>query len=403
MTRRMSNQSSEASSPGLFTWLIRITVFGMVVLLCLVAFLLLYFRWQDTQLAGFAPPESGSANLDPIERLYLRSYLAMNKHELDSPLASGEVPFEFIIEPGETAEQIASNLVDAGILSNSELFRRYVRYYGLDSGLEAGTFTIEPHISLSSLATLLSDARFEEIELRFIEGWRFEEMANYLRQIRPANIDADEFEALVGRQQQIDLSQFDFLASLPDSVSLEGFLFPDTYRIPIDADASYLVRAMLTNFGRQVTPSLRQAYGAQGLTVHEAVTLASIVQREAVVAEERPVMVGVFLNRLSQNILLQADPTVQYVVGFQPDTGSWWKSPLSATDLEADSPYNTYRYPGLPPAPISNPGLGALEAAGKPVETEYLFFVVDCNSTINGAHVFSRTFEEHLANVERCR
>jgi UPF0755 protein len=100
---------------------------------------------------------------------------------------------------------------------------------------------------------------------------------------------------------------------------------------------------------------------------------------------------------------LQADPTVQYVVGFQPDTGSWWKSPLSATDLEADSPYNTYRYPGLPPAPISNPGLGALEAAGKPVETEYLFFVVDCNSTINGAHVFSRTFEEHLANVERCR
>jgi len=403
MTRRAVNQSKETSSPGILTWLIRLAVFGIVLLFCLVAFLLLYLRWQDTQLAGFAPPESGSTNLDLIERLYLRSYLALNKQELDSPLNSGEKPFVFTIEPGENAEQIASNLVDAGILSDSELFRHYVRYYGLDNRLEAGTFTIDPRISVSYLATLLTDARLEEIELRFIEGWRFEEMANYLRQIQPANIDADEFEALVSGQQRIDLSQFDFLASLPDNFSLEGFLFPDTYRIPIDADAGYLVRAMLSNFGRLVSPSLRQAYGAHGLTVHEAVTLASIVQREAVVAEERPVMVGVFLNRLSQGILLQADPTVQYAVGFQPDTGRWWKSPLSAIDLEANSPYNTYRYPGLPPAPISNPGFGALEAAGKPVETEYLFFVVDCTSTIDGTHVFSRTFEEHLANVERCR
>jgi UPF0755 protein len=160
---------------------------------------------------------------------------------------------------------------------------------------------------------------------------------------------------------------------------------------------------MLENFGRQVSPSIRQAFGVHGLSVHEAVTLASIVQREAVVAEERPVMVGVFLNRLGQGTLLQADPTVQYSVGFQPGTGQWWKSPLSVADLEVDSPYNTYRYAGLPPGPISNPGHGALEAVGSPVETEFLFFVVDCTSNVNGTHVFSRTFEEHLANVERCR
>ncbi len=403
MSMRAVNQSSEASNPGIFTWLIRLVVFGIVLLFCLLAFLLLYFRWQDTQLADFAPPESGSARLDSFERLYLRAYLAMNRQELNSPLSSGEESVVFIIEPGENAEQIATNLVEAGLLSDSELFRRYVRYYGLDNGLEAGTFTIEPHISLPYLATLLTDARPEEIELRLIEGWRFEEMANYLRQIQPANINADEFEALVRRHDEFDLSQFDFLASLPDGVSLEGFLFPDTYRIPTDADASYLIRAMLANFGRQVTPSLRQGFGVQGLTVHEAVTLASIVQREAVVAEERPIMVGVFLNRLSQGILMQADPTVQYAVGFQPDTGRWWKSPLSAIDLEADSLYNTYRYAGLPPAPISNPGRGALEAVGKPAETELLYFVVDCTSSINGAHVFSRTYEEHLANVERCR
>ena len=403
MSRSAANKSTETGSPGKLTWLFRLVIFGIVLLFCLLAFLLLYFRWQDTQLAGFALPENGSASLDPIERLYLRAYLATNRQELNSPLSSGEESVEFTIEPGENAEQIASNLVEAGLISDSELFRRYVRYYGLDNGLEAGTFTIEPHISLSYLAILLTDARPQEIELRLIEGWRFEEMSNYLRQVQPANINADEFEAFVRRQEKIDLSQFDFLASLPDGVSLEGFLFPDTYRIPTDADASYLKRAMLANFGHQVTPSLRQEYGSEGLTVHEAVTLASVVQREAVVAEERPVMVGVFLNRLKQGMLLQADPTVQYAVGFQPDSGRWWKSPLSAIDLEVDSLYNTYRYTGLPPAPISNPGFGALEAVGKPVETEHLFFVVDCTSSVTGAHVFSRTFEEHLVNVERCR
>ena len=403
MARRSVEQSKEVDKPGIVTWVIRIAVFFVVLLFCLVASLLLFFRWQDTQLTRITPPGSASASLNPIENLYLRAYLAKNRHELDSPLGSGEEPFVFTIETGENAEQIASNLVNAGILSDSELFRRYVRYYGLDSGLEAGTFTIEPHISLSYLATLLTDARPEEIELRFIEGWRSEEMASYLRQIQPANIDADEFEALVGRQKLFDISQYDFLASLPDRSSLEGFLFPDTYRIPIDAEASYLIEAMLANFGLQVTPSLRQAYGAQGFTVQEAVTMASIVQREAVVAEERALMVGVFINRLNQGMLLQADPTVQYAVGYQPGNGQWWKSPLTATDLDTDSPFNTYRYPGLPPTPISNPGLGALEAVGKPAQTESLFFVVDCTSSINGAHVFSQTFEEHLANVERCR
>ncbi len=403
MARRSVEKSKEVDRPGIVTWVIRTAVFFVVLLFCLAATLLLFFRWQDTQLSGIVPIEGGLATLNPVENLYLRAYLAKNKNEIDSPLDIGEEPLAFTIEAGENAEQIASNLVDAGILSDSELFRNYVRFYGLDSRLEAGTFTIEPQISIPYLAIVLTDARPDEIELRFIEGWRSEEMANYLRQIQPANIDAAEFEAIVQRQKLFDISQYDFLASLPDSTWLEGFLFPDTYRIPIDADASYLIGAMLTNFGLQVTPSLRQAYGAQGFTVQEAVTMASIVQREAVVAEERALMVGVFINRLNQGMLLQADPTVQYAVGYQPDNGQWWKSPLTATDLDTDSPFNTYRYPGLPPTPISNPGLGALEAVGKPAQTEHLFFVVDCASSINGAHVFSQTFEEHLANVERCR
>ena len=258
-------------------------------------------------------------------------------------------------------------------------------------------------MSIAKLAVFLTEARPEEIELRFIEGWRYEQMANYIRRLQPANIDADEFELIASGQITPNILDFDFLRSLPENGSLEGFLFPDTYRLPIEADAAQLVQMMLENFDRQVTPSLRQSYGYHGLAVREAVTLASIVQREAVVSDERPLMVGVFLNRLEQGIMLQADPTVQYALGYQVQQDQWWKSPLSASDLKIDSPYNTYRYPGLPPAPISNPGLEALNAVAEPVESDFLYFVVDCTSEIEGAHIFSRTFEEHLTYVERCR
>jgi UPF0755 protein len=148
---------------------------------------------------------------------------------------------------------------------------------------------------------------------------------------------------------------------------------------------------------------MRQSFGAQGLSVYEAVTLASIVQREAVVREERPLMVGVFLNRLGQAIMLQADPTVQYAVGYDLEGDTWWKSPLTRADLAFDSPYNTYRYEGLPPGPIANPSLGALQAVAEPIDTDLLYFVVDCQAEQVGQHVFSQTFEEHLANVEACR
>jgi UPF0755 protein len=160
---------------------------------------------------------------------------------------------------------------------------------------------------------------------------------------------------------------------------------------------------MLTRFGEQATPNMRQGMATQGLSLREGVTLASIVQREAVLAEERPLIAGVFLNRLNQGQLLQADPTVQYALGRQPD-GVWWKNPLSLDDLQFDSPYNTYLYAGLPPGPIASPGLAALQSVAFPELSDYFYFVVDCEDTaVPGSHKFSVTFEEHLANVEQCR
>ena len=114
-------------------------------------------------------------------------------------------------------------------------------------------------------------------------------------------------------------------------------------------------------------------------------------------------MAAVFVNRLAAGMPLQADPTVQYALGHQADTGSWWKSPLAADDLAVASPYNTYLVPGLPPGPIANPGLASLAAVANPADVDYLFFVVDCAAATPGAHAFSLTYDEHLANVARCR
>ncbi len=390
-------------------WIFRGGLLLLVLVVCLTASLVLYARWLNTGQGGVRL-EGGGAHLNPAERLYLQTYLAARAEQLQGPVgvgvtaeAAASVAVPFTITPGQTAAEITVNLAAAGLVRDAELFLNYLHYFGLDSRLEAGDFLLDPTWPLPEMAVALTDARAREITLRFIEGWRLEEMADSLRQLRPANINADEFQAIAMRQTPFDLSGYDFLSSLPPDATLEGYLFPDTYRVPLDADAAYLIDLMLTNFGERVTPEMRQAYGAQGLSLREAVALASIVQREAVIADERPLIAGVFLNRLREGILLQADPTVQYALGYQPDRQTWWKTPLFLKDLQFDSPYNSYVYSGLPPGPIASPSLSSLQAVANPTASDFIFFVASCDGMAPGSHVFSVTFEEHLANVENCR
>jgi UPF0755 protein len=385
------------------TWLARLALLFIALSACLTSLFVVVGRWRLAREGGAIAIEGGSSSLNPVERLYLQTYLAANANELSQPAGVATSPVSFVIEPGENAIQVADKLVAANMLVDVTLFTNYLRYYGLDSGLEAGSYTLDPQWTIPQVANALTRAVAQDVLIRFVEGWRLEEMADLIRREQPAQVDADAFLALARRQTLFDLSQYDFLASLPVEATLEGYLFPDTYRLPLDADATALVQQMLTNFGNRVTPAMRQAYGAQGLTLRQAVTLASIVEREAAVPAERPLIAGVFLNRLAQGIRLEADPTVQYAVGYQPAAAEWWKSPLFQEDLALDSPYNTYLYPGLPPGPIANPGLAALEAVAAPIATDFVFFVVDCRATTPGAHLFSATYEEHLVNVERCR
>jgi UPF0755 protein len=363
------------------------------------AAIILYRTWLGEGLDRSAV----NPNLSQTQRLYLEYYLSHHADELRQPAGSGGEPVPFTISAGEGAAAIAENLHRAGLLANTELFLNYLTYYGLDGGLVAGEYNLDPRQTIPQLAESLGTAGTRALELSFLPGWRSEEMADYLRAVGPARIDADAFLNIVRTRQGLEGDGFSFLATLPAEASLEGYLFPGAYPIGPETDSLALVRLMLQAFDSQVTPAMRQAYGSLGLSLRDALILASIIEKEAALAEEKPLMAAVFLNRLRAGMPLQADPTVQFALGYDEASETWWRTPLEATDLAVASPYNTYQVNGLPPGPIANPGADSLAAVANPAAVDYLFFVLDCAAATPGQHVFSVTYDEHLAHVERCR
>jgi UPF0755 protein len=359
-------------------------------------------RWLNSIQGSGIDLAAASPDLNPVRRLLLQNYLIQHRDELTRPAGeAGETAFA--IAAGATANQVASDLAAAGLLQDTELLLNYLRYYGLDSRLQTGQFTLNGGMTVPALAGTITEGSAQDVALRFLPGMRLEETAAYLAAVRPGRIDADEFLALARRQRPFDLGRYPFLNSLPAGASLEGYLFPDSYMIAPNDTAADLLDQMLQNFDRQVTPAMRQSYGAQGLSLHEAVTIASVIERETFTDEERPRIASVYINRVMADIPLQADPTVQYAIGYQADRDIWWKAPLSLDDLRIDHPYNTYLIPALPPGPIASPGAASLRAVAGPEQTDYLFFVLDCHSEPPGRHIFARTYEEHLANVALCR
>jgi UPF0755 protein len=193
------------------------------------------------------------------------------------------------------------------------------------------------------------------------------------------------------------------LADRPPGRSYEGYLFPGTYSLPDQPTPQDLIGRMLGQMGQQLPANTFDLARQQGLTFHQVLTLASIVERETMLDGERSLVASVYLNRLRNKAdfpYLQADPTVQYAMGYQPGADQWWKTPVTLAEYQqVDSPYNTYLYPGLPPGPIDSPSLASIMAVLQPAETNYHFFVcalADCES---GQHVFAATYEEHLQNV----
>lgn len=412
--RRRRSRSSCAA------WFLRLGLLFAILGVFAVIGGVLYYKAQDFEgpttlvIGGEVSTIEPSSELSPAERAYLRGYLTLHAAVIEEPASADASPVVFVVEPGESAAAVAEALEADGVVSDATLFRHYLRYYSLDSQLEAGEFTLRKDMTMAEIAQSLSHAQAEEIELRITEGWRIEQTAAYLVENSELGIDPDAFLTLARRAMPTAEGGSvagaegapdwpGFVAGIPPNATLEGYLFPDTYRLPADASAVDLVNTMLYTFGQRVTPEMISLAAARGLDLHGVVTLASIVEREARLPEERPLIASVFINRLAQGMMLEADPTVQYALGYQADTQDWWKRPLLYGDLEIDSPYNTYKYAGLPPGPIASPGLASIQAVVEPAETAFLFFVVDCTATTPGAHIFAETFEEHAANVARCQ
>lgn len=360
------------------------TLFVTITLLCLIV-TGICFGIPSLAIQQYGTPSPGLSVRDQFE---FSARLLWYGEQLTQPLdRNGEEQF-FTIEPGESVPSIANRLEDNGLIRNAAAFRAYLIYTGLDTSIQAGEYSLSPALSTVDIARALQDATPEDIPFVILPGWRMEEIAASLV-TSGLNISPDEF--LIAASSAPPVLNF-----LPASASAEGFLYPDSYILPREMTVEGLLQEFLRNFSLHLTTDLREGFTRQGLDTYQAVTLASIVQREAVVPEEGAQISSVFYNRLNAGMKLDTDPTVQYAIGYNTSQNTWWTNPLSAADLEINSPYNTYLYAGLPPGPISNPSLEALQAVAFPAETPYFFFRARCDGS--GLHDFAITFEEHLQN-----
>ncbi len=370
---------------GLIKFFLLITVGAALIVTGLVA----YFVFNNASMLADLGP--ASSELNPAERTALSAYLALNRNLLFTPPDTDSTPMLFVVEPGETAGTVAARLAEMGIISNADLLRYYMRYKGSDDQIEAGNFVLNKAMTIPTVASSLADAAPDEVQVRLWEGWRIEQVAESLDLQPNLAYSPDEFMKLVGPGGR-GLGGYSFLTDIPEGASLEGFLFPDTYRFNYQTTTSEVVNRILSRFDEQITPQMRQDAAAQGFNLFQVITLASIVEREGVHDDERPLIASVYLNRLAISMNLDADPTTQYAVA----TGANWWPMLDFDPRTIDDPYNTYVYNGLPPGPIANPGLASIRAVIYPAQSGFYFFRAKCDGS--RYHNFSVTYEEHVAN-----
>jgi UPF0755 protein len=374
----------------------RIIVFGVTMGVLVFAG---YFAYQFVKRALSVGGNGGAIDLSDVpgaDDVLIGHYLEANAAKLEQSAGEDDTPVSFTISSGETVAQIATRLQEEGLVVDAELFRRYVQYHEMDTTIEAGEFNLRQTMTIPEVAQALQRGLGIEQVVTIQEGLRLEQVAAVVA--AQTTIPEDEFLALTTTDWQTAGFPYDFLFELPPDATLEGFLFPETYRLPEEATAMDLLSRMLETFDARVTPDMRAAAAAQGMNLYEWIKVASIVEREAVLNEERPFIAGVYYNRLTSDWpLLSACPTVQYALG-SPD--EWWPT-ITLDDTEIDSPYNTYRNLGLPPGPICSPGLASIEATAYPAETDYFYFLVDCTKD-DGSHLFAVTEEEHLDNYAMC-
>lgn len=286
----------------------------------------------------------------------------------------------FVITPGQPFTQIANNLAKEKLIKSALAFRLLAAQLGIINKIQAGDFSLPTNLSSQELARLLTHGALD-IWITFPEGQRLEQQAQIID---------DKLNTSDNDQYRFNKNQYIAQAE-------EGFMFPDTYLIPKEASAGAIVQKLRNTFDNKVSKSLLLEGIKNNLTQNEVITLASIIERESRSNEERPIIAGILLNRLKEEMPLQVDATVQYAKGYDAANASWWPQVTVDNYKNVDSSYNTYLHVGLPPGPISNPGLESIRAAAEPANTPYLYYLHDTNGKVH----YAKTGEEHQQNIQK--
>lgn len=309
-------------------------------------------------------------------------------YQINAPVSAAKSTVNFTIEPGQGVKQISQNLSDRGLIRSVFWFDVYVWQKGLERNFVAGVYELAGNLSARQLVQTLTTPGSSEQNITIIEGWNNKEIAAYLQ--TQGLVQTQEFLNLVSRDLSGYVSQYSFLADKPSGVDLEGYLFPDTYRVFKNATAQEIVKKMLDNFSQKLTPDLLAEIKRRDKSLFEIITLASIIEQEVQNPDDMKLVADIFYKRLNAKIALQADSTINYLTGHG-------RTQSTAEDLKIDSPYNTYKYRGLPPGPISNPGLNAIMAAIYPTPNQYYYFL----TIADGQVIYSKTYDEHVANKRK--
>lgn len=312
--------------------------------------------------------------------------MAWSWWKLQRPYKGYEGPEKLVtVEPGMGASQILATLEREGVLADAKLARTYLIYFLRDPKMQAGEYRFRGPLTTAQVLRMLVEGRIVTHSVTLIEGLTLEEIGE---QLARARLGRREVFLDLMRSPRL-IADFD-----PDAPDLEGYLFPETYSFASGTGEREIVETLVKTFRRRFEREVRPllARGSPGRSVRQVVTLASIVEKEARVPSERPLIAAVYRNRLDRGIGLAADPTVIYAL---KRLGRWTGN-IRRDDLRMNSPYNTYRYAGLPPGPICSPGLASLTAAADPADVSYLYFV----SRNDGTHVFADSLKEHNRNVE---
>jgi UPF0755 protein len=335
---------------------------------------------------------SPDPSLNIVKKIELSFKLFMAKDLIVNPVQGMSDQSLFSIQPQESAQEIADRLEDNGFIADSEAFVDYLIYKGYDRLINSGEFYISSSINAMEIAEKIHSSTGDLTTFTILAGWRVEEIARAM-EIYSFPFQAEQLITIVHHPEgNITLPN-----SLQGFQSLEGLLLPGQYKVDKTMSIESFLSMTLEEFNKTITTKMRKAYQKNGLSLEQAVILASMVEKEAILSDEGPIIASVFYNRLAAGMKLESDPTVQYAIGYIQRSKTWWKNPLSLTDLQIDSRYNTYQNSGLPPAPICNPGFSALNSVAFPASTNYYYFRAACD--LSGKHSFSTTFEEHLKNA----